>query len=78
MDRRLIYVSWRIGAEEGDVLLFSSDVSLLLGGALHSCHINITIQLRERKAKVQALDRHKCASFQRACHWAHLLKKKKQ
>lgn len=63
------------GGEES-LLLFCSDVSLLLWGALHTRHLHVALQLREGQTQVQSLDGDQCAPFKRSCNWAHLHRKK--
>lgn len=73
------YRTMHVWACEGrSVLLFCSDVSLLLRGALHSCYLHIRLQLREGQTQVQALNGDQCAPLERSCHWAHLYRETKE
>ncbi len=67
--------SMRVWAGEESLLLFCSNVSLLLWGTLHTRHLHVALQLREGQTQVQALDGDQCAPLQRSCHWAHLQRK---
>jgi len=83
MYRMCVQVTVRVHACLGrggveSLLLLCSDVSLLLWGALHSCHLHIILQLREGQTQVQPLDSDKCAALQRPCHRAYLHRKKNE
>lgn len=78
-----VYVQYRMnpcmsGQGEGreeSVLLFCSDVSLLLWRALHARHLHIALQLREGQTQVQALDGDQRAPLHWSCHRGHLHRK---
>lgn len=68
------------GQEEGreeSLLLFCSDVSLLLWRALHTRHLHIALQLGEGQTQVQALDGDQRAPLHWSCHRGHLHRKEK-